>query len=245
MNVRTKFKCKQDKVAGTLREIYLIFVPDELNGPLPPACSWTSERKRCCSHESRIKLFYEASDRGVWSLGSRLVLKDRGPMGFPTREVQTTQFVQEKTSITVPTIVDSWEEDGHTLILMKRIPGESLHSAWPKLSTAEKENIAQQTAESLLQLRDLHSDRIQVFGGRPVYACFLFPGSNGYGYPHGPFATDDELWGEMERCLDKDVPEAARIRLRSRMPPATPYTFTHGDLTDQHHGQRWISYRHY
>jgi hypothetical protein len=49
----------------------------------------------------------------------------------------------------------------------------------------------------------------------------------------------------MERCLDKDVPEAARIRLRSRMPPATPYTFTHGDLTDQHHGQRWISYRHY
>lgn len=197
-----------------------------------PACSWTSERQRCCSYESRIKLFYEASDRGVWSLGSKLVLKDRGPNSFPTCEVQTTQFVQEKTSITVPTFVDSWEEDGHTLILMKRIPGEPLSSAWPKLSIAEKENIAQQTAENLLQLRDIHSDKIQGIGGRPVYSNFLFPNRKGYGFPHGPLATDDELWGEMEKSLHEDMSEAARIRLRSRMPPATPYTFTHGDLTN-------------
>lgn len=29
----------------------------------------------------------------------------------------------------------------------------------------------------------------------------------------------------------EDVPEKARQRLRERIPPATPYTFTHGDLT--------------
>ena len=36
----------------------------------------------------------------------------------------------------------------------------------------------------------------------------------------------------MERGLNEAIPEAMRIRLRRHMPPATPYTFTHGDLTN-------------
>lgn len=35
----------------------------------------------------------------------------------------------------------------------------------------------------------------------------------------------------MEKSL-QGVPQAARVRLRDRMPPAQPYTFTHSDLTD-------------
>ena len=42
---------------------------------------------------------------------------------------------------------------------------------------------------------------------------------------------DGELWSEMATALEH-VPETARERLRERMPPATPYTFTHGDLTN-------------
>ncbi|KAE8136586.1 hypothetical protein BDV38DRAFT_283798 [Aspergillus pseudotamarii] len=36
----------------------------------------------------------------------------------------------------------------------------------------------------------------------------------------------------MERGLNEATPGAVRIRLRRHMPPATPYTFTHGDLTN-------------
>lgn len=36
----------------------------------------------------------------------------------------------------------------------------------------------------------------------------------------------------MERRLKETVLEAARKRLRHCMPSATPYTFTHGDLTN-------------
>ncbi|KAL4886822.1 kinase-like domain-containing protein [Aspergillus karnatakaensis] len=201
------------------------------------ACSWTPERQKHCSYESHVNLLYSAGDRGVWSLGSNLILKDRASR-LPTFEVPNIQLVQEKTSIPVPTVVESWQEGTHTMILLKRIPGEPLSKAWPNLSTDEKESIAKQTAEYLQQLRDLQSDQIQALGGRPVYSNFLFHSRrpwvrNGpHAHHHGPLASDDELWAEMERGLGEDILEAVRIRLRSNMPSATPYTFTHGDLTN-------------
>ncbi|EEQ89145.1 hypothetical protein RJZ56_007805 [Blastomyces dermatitidis] len=194
------------------------------------ACSWTTERQKHCNYKSHVNLFYEAGDRGVWSLGSNLILKDRGAR-LPTIEVPNIQFVQEKTSIPVPTVVESWNEGEHTLILMKRIPGEPLSNVWPQLSTGQKEMIARQTAEYLLELRKLQSDNIQALDGRPVYSNFLFKDKDSE-LPHGPLASDDELWADMERGLKETIPEAARIRLRHCMPSATPYTFTHGDLTN-------------
>ncbi|EDP50757.1 hypothetical protein AFUB_070980 [Aspergillus fumigatus A1163] len=136
------------------------------------ACSWTSERQKYCNYKSYVKLFYEAGDRGVWSLGSNLILKDRGA-SLPTFEVPNIQFVQEKTSIPVPTIIESWEEDEHTLILMKRIAGEPLNKAWPNLSMDEKENIARQTADLILYkpLVAVQSIRISSF----LIKCLSFP----------------------------------------------------------------------
>ncbi|GKZ30558.1 hypothetical protein AbraIFM66950_009569 [Aspergillus brasiliensis] len=199
----------------------------------PPctACSWTTERQKYCSYKSYVKLFYEAGDRGVWSLGSNVILKDRGAR-LPTFEVPNIEFVREQTSIPVPTVIESWKEDEHTLILMRRIPGEPLSKVWSKLTTEEKESIAKQTAEYLQQLRGLQSDKIQSLDGRPVFSNFLFKNGNRFETPRGPFASDDDLWAEMERGLNKSLPEVARVRLRQCMPSAMPYTFTHGDLTN-------------
>lgn len=114
---------------------------------------------------------------------------------------------------------------------MKRIPGEPLSKAWSKLSTHEKEGIAKQTAEYLLQLRNLQSDKTQSLTGGPVYLDSLFRNKDTH-LSHGPITTHDELWAHMERVLNEAISEAVRIRLRQRMPPAAPYTFTHGDLTN-------------
>ncbi|KAL6230239.1 hypothetical protein BDW75DRAFT_248860 [Aspergillus navahoensis] len=184
------------------------------------ACSWTHERQKHCNYESYVKLFYEAGDRGVWSLGSNLILKDRGA-SLPTFEVPNILFIQEQTSIPVPTVVESWEEGQHTLILMKRIPGEPLSRVWPHLSADEKESIAKQTAEYLLELRKLQSDHIQALGGHQCSEV-----------PHGPLASDDELRADMERGMGESIPEAVRIQLRNCMPSAALHTFTHGDLTN-------------
>ncbi|KNG89852.1 hypothetical protein ANOM_001760 [Aspergillus nomiae NRRL 13137] len=166
------------------------------------ACSWTTERQKHCNYESYLKLFYEAGDRGVWSIGSKLILKDRGA-SLPTFEVPNIQFVQEQTSIPVPTVVESWEEGDYTLILMRRIPGEPLGK----------------------------SDKIQSLGGLPVYSNFLFKSKTSQ-VPHGRLVSDNELWADMEGGLKETIPEAARVQLRQCMPSALPYTFTHGDLTN-------------
>jgi aminoglycoside phosphotransferase len=193
------------------------------------ACSWTAERQNACHYYSGIKLFYGTSDRGVWSLGSQFILKERST-NPPNFEAQNIHFLKEKTSIPVPTIVKDWkEDDGRYFMLTERICGEPLNVVWPTLSTADRERIAKQTAEYLLELRELQSLQMQSLDGGPIYSAFLFP--NGYGVPHGPLSSDDELWGEMVKSLEK-VPEKACQRLRQRMPTAIPSTFTHGDLTD-------------
>lgn len=160
-----------------------------------------------------------------------MILKDRGPCA-PTPEVLNIHFVQGNTSIPVPTVVDSWDEGntGRTFILMRRILGESLSTAWPNLSAEEKDGIVRQTAEYLQQLRQLQSQKMQALDGGPIYSNFLIR-SQASDVPHGPLGSDDELWAEMERAL-QHIPEPARLRLRSRMPPAAPYTFTHADLTN-------------
>ncbi|KAJ4267578.1 hypothetical protein NW762_003687 [Fusarium torreyae] len=192
------------------------------------ACSFTPKRQKGCCYESHVKLFYEASDRGVWSLGSRLVLKERSASP-PNFDAENIQFLGENTTIPVPNIVEAWgEENGRYFIITKRVPGEPLSAAWGSMSSTAKDRVAKQVAEYLLQLRQLHSPRLQSLEGKPIYSAFLF--SSDFGVPHGPFDSDDELWEEMAKSLE-GVPQKARQRMRERMPCATPYTFTHGDLT--------------
>ncbi|PVH98629.1 kinase-like protein [Periconia macrospinosa] len=193
------------------------------------ACSWTSERQGSCRYDSHVKLFYGVSDRGVWSLGSNFILKERSN-NPPNFEAKNIRFLRENTTIPVPTIVEEWDEqNGRYFMLTKRIHGEALNTVWATMSAAEKEHIAKQTADYIFQLRRLHSPRLQSMEGQPLYSAFLFP--NGYGLPHGPLSSDDELWAEMAAAL-KSVPEKACQRLRERIPSAGPYTFTHGDLTN-------------
>lgn len=89
------------------------------------ACSWTPERQGQCRYNSNVKLFYGVSDRGVWSLGSTHILKERGNSP-PTYEERNLQLLKEETSIPVPTIVRTWREDDRCFLFMERIPGQPL-----------------------------------------------------------------------------------------------------------------------
>ncbi|RAH68124.1 kinase-like protein [Aspergillus aculeatinus CBS 121060] len=195
------------------------------------ACSFSPERQRCCNYESQVKIFYEAGDRGVWALGSDLILKDRGP-SCPTDENANIRFVKKNTTIPVPTVIAHHQEsDGHALTVMNRVPGESLSEAWSKLTDNQKENIAKQTAKYLLQLRSLQSDRVEGVDGRPVYDGWLYKEKGRHNAPCPPMMSDDEVWNGLAVHLDPAVPESARRQLRRYMPPTQPFTFTHNDLT--------------
>ncbi|EGY23432.1 uncharacterized protein VDAG_04870 [Verticillium dahliae VdLs.17] len=191
------------------------------------ACSWSVERQDACRYHSHVKLFYGVSDRGAWSVGSKLIVKERSTSP-PNFEARNIRFLRANTTIPLPPILKEWSEDGRYFMVNERVQGEPLSVAWPNLTDVERHRVAKQTANYLTELRQLHSPLIQSLSGEPVYSAFLFP--VGYGVPHGPLCSDDELWDELNKALER-VPERARQRLQERMPSSTPYTFTHGDLT--------------
>ncbi|MCJ1444186.1 MAG: hypothetical protein MMC23_004687 [Stictis urceolatum] len=193
------------------------------------ACSWTQERQEGCWYQSRVKLFYGVSDRGVWSIGSKLILKERSSKGA-NFEAANVEFIKEKTTIPVQTIIEAWSEDeDRYFLLARRVPGTTMCEAWPFLSEDDRERIAKQTADYLAQLRNLQSPMIESLGGKPVYDAFLFPGD--YENPSGPLGSDKALWNKIASSI-AHIPEKAQQYLKSRMPPAQPYTFSHRDLTD-------------
>lgn len=164
----------------------------------------------------------------MWSLGSQYVLKDR-ESNPPDYEPQNTRFLQDVTSIPVPSTVLEWTEpDNTSMRIVKRIDGESLEKVWPSLSETERHDIAKQTCSYLAQLRGLHSARIESLDHKPLFDSSLFAG--GDNIPHGPLTSDDELWNAMIGNITQ-LPDTVQNILRQSMPPATPYTFTHADLS--------------
>lgn len=167
-------------------------------------------------------------DRGVWSIGSQLIIKERS-IAPPNYEAGNLRFLKQHTNLPVPTVMKDWSEDSRHFIVNEKLAGQTLNIAWPRLSPDERRRIAKQTADYITELRKLHSPRIQSLTGEPVYSTFLFLA--GPTAPHGPFSSDQELWAELDKAL-VNVPKKARQRLQKMMPAATPYTFTHGDLTN-------------
>ncbi|KXG53444.1 Aminoglycoside phosphotransferase [Penicillium griseofulvum] len=194
-----------------------------------PACKWTPDQQRRCNYDSSVRLFYGASTRGYWSLGTKFILKERekDPRSY---EVINTHFIKENTTIPIHNTVQEWTEGKKYFQIVERVPGVPLEEIWSSIPQPDREKLAHQTSEYLGQLRSLHSAKMESLHGQPVYSAFLFPGQ-GYGGKHGPISTAEELWEEMAESLSDKVPEVVKTRLRDTMPSPYPWTFTHGDLT--------------
>lgn len=192
------------------------------------ACSWTPFLQNACSYDSNVKLIEGASDQGVWSIGSKLILKERGNRCANGIETRNIRFLKENTSIPVPTILTEWREDnGHYFSIEERLPGKPLNEVWSAMTDDDKAQVAKQTADYLQQLHELRSSCIQNVGGGPVYSAFLFGGD--LAVPHGPISSDGELWNELKKQLN-DIPKNVCHSLGWKMPTAAPYKFTHCDL---------------
>lgn len=195
-----------------------------------PACGWTASKQKCCSYSSHVTLFYGAGDRGVWSLGSDLILKER-PNLPPKIEVHNIEFLKQHTTIPVPSVLKEWVDDSNRyFILMDRIKGQTLEEVWSTLSGLQKGHIAEQVAEYIQQLRHLQSPAMQSLNGGPLYSSWLFLDAEGN--PYGPLRSDIELQDSLALAL-KELPRVVSARFKARLPVCTPYTFTHGDLNCQ------------
>lgn len=69
------------------------------------ACGWIPEKESRCHYTSHLKLFYGASIRGVWSIGSDAILKDRPEEGPKAKvEIETLQYLANYADIPVPRV---------------------------------------------------------------------------------------------------------------------------------------------
>ena len=194
------------------------------------ACGWTPEFQNQCMYSSHVKIFYGASQRGVWSIGSDVILKERPDKG-PKTEVITSKFLESHPGIPAPKILRDWVDgDGQYFVLTERMQGQTLEEAWSSLSDSQKTAIADQVVEVRSRLRSITSPSIQRVDGSAAYPGLLFSDLE----PHGPFHSDSELWDALVISLqispDKTPPQRALEILKKRMPKCQPYVLTHCDL---------------
>lgn len=194
------------------------------------ACGWTAEQQDQCFYSSHVKLFYGASRRGVWSIGSEVIMKERPDEG-PKNEVKTLQHLERYPEIPVPKILRDWvDSDGRYFVLQERIQGQTLEQAWPSLSESQKLAIADQVIGVLSQLRQITSKSIQSVDQSPCFPSLLFSDRDS----HGPFHSDLELWEAISLSLhnppEREFPHQALEGLKKRLPKCEPYVLTHCDL---------------
>ena len=191
------------------------------------ACGWTLDKEKRCHYTSHLKLFYGASTRGVWSIGSDVILKDRPDEGPKSKvEVKTLNHLATYTDVPVPKVLRDWvDRDGRYFTLNERISGQTLEEAWPSLSEPQKIDIADQVVKVRKQLRSVTSASIQCVDQSPCYPGLLFFDLE----PHGPFHSDQELWDALALNL-RHLPQQVLENLKKRLPECGPYVLTHCDL---------------
>ncbi|KAK3940148.1 kinase-like protein [Diplogelasinospora grovesii] len=160
-------------------------------------------------------------------------VRKRGESSLLRREVEAMNYVQRHTSIPIPTILevhlDDKSNDENSWILMQRLPGLQLGTAWPKMDGKARSETIRQLKSYLEQLHQL----------RPPGAGWIGSASGGPAYDHrlsnmstcGPFASvaefHDFLVAPVRQCPRPELVS----KYRSQLPDTYDVRFAHADLS--------------
>ncbi|KAL2430629.1 hypothetical protein ABEF95_012076 [Exophiala dermatitidis] len=154
-------------------------------------------------------------------------------------EARTMQYIASNTSIPVPKVYCSFQRrrksDGTTTtyVVMERIRGETLASAWPTLSASSRDKILLQLRHFVQEMRNLpapkREHKISNVDGGSLWDCRLVSGVDRF----GPFKDAQAFHLFLRNGLEKAPPELPEvdemIKLQAR--DWGPVVFTHGDLS--------------
>ncbi|KAJ3496897.1 hypothetical protein NLG97_g2317 [Lecanicillium saksenae] len=132
-------------------------------------------------------------------------------------ERRNLELVAQKTGVPVPHVYEYYTTSGFEHLVMEKMPGVTLESAWPTLSDRDREDIADQVARLVGQYRCLQSTSIDA---ALLNREALRPGlRNSFDF------TMERMKG-YTWCHNAVV----YIRLRCEALHNSPNVFTHGDL---------------
>ena len=184
--------------------------------------------------ENAPDISLEYGGRRIVGVGLHFVVKF-GP-GVNLLEVENMLFIRENTNISVPRIFALYSnpESGKNYIVVERIIGHTLLSAWPQLELSEKKSIVNTLQKYFEELRQLPSPKyFGSFGKRHLldeilWTCDPDPSIN------GPFDSEEELNEVMiQKYIYNGGPHYRAEYFRYCFPlifKGHEATFTHGDF---------------
>ncbi|KAJ5223571.1 phosphotransferase enzyme family protein [Penicillium chermesinum] len=179
-----------------------------------------------------ITLAYDG--RRVVGVGQHFVVKFGVYVNL--MEGENMLFVRENTNIPVPRVfaLYSHPSTGKNYIVMERIIGQSLLSAWPQITTSDKERALSELRRYFDELRHLPSPGyFGSFGSRPLLDD-IFWTKDPDPLVNGPFNSEKDLNEAMIRkYIYNNNPPIRAEYLRKCLPfvfKDHEAVFTHGDL---------------
>jgi len=159
------------------------------------------------------RIFEGGTGGGVWGIGDEFIFKAKGWKEDRQLEAVTMSFTAENfPSVPIPEVLYSWIDQAweRTFLITKRVHARTLNDAWPQLSLAQRQGIANEMADHCLTISRKTSSKLETVSGRGVLDYFLMgkpPFSNPTWLPMilGPF-TSAELRVYMSKISNKPVP---------------------------------------
>jgi aminoglycoside phosphotransferase (APT) family kinase protein len=168
----------------------------------------------------------------MWNIGSEYILKelpliDTFGDDYIGNDAATTKWLRENTTIPVVQEMKYWRDGNSHFFLMRRMPGESLQDAWPRLSIDEKKMYACEVIEYIAELRKHKAASPQTVEGALVRDTLL-----GSSRTSMMVIEDKETWWArvVQGFPDSNPAWLEKYKLRYPRQP-TQYVLTHGDLS--------------
>jgi aminoglycoside phosphotransferase len=150
------------------------------------------------------------------------------------REIEAMEYVRSRTSIPIPMILDksiSDDDDAESFILMKRIPGQQLQEAWPKMDENAR----------VRATHELHSYIKQLHCLRPPNPGWIGSCSNGPAYDHrldnistcGPFVSVSQFHDFLVAPVKNSPRPDWVTKYRNKLLDNHAIIFIHADLSGE------------
>lgn len=212
---------------------------------LCPACGWTTY-EQAFSYLPRVRIFHTRENAGLWSLGSKWLLKDQPNDDTLGNEYMTWKFLHEQPGHSIPLVKEMRRltdpEDPIQFTVISRAPGKPLASIWGTLSPEQKSGYRDQMVDILRQLRQFTAPFPQKVNGDKMDDSVLVCARL---HPPTCFKVgfSEQEWLENlsetlragisvleNQSTDEELIEKKLQELKDNFPSGPPYTLTHGDL---------------
>ena len=210
------------------------------------ACGWNTRNQKYSSYGPRVRVMHTRQNGGIWTIGTRWILRDEPNDRFLGNNYITLKFLHKQPDLTIPLPKEiqslSQTTDPIYLTLESRVPGDTLMEVWPTLSQEEKASYSRQLADAIRQLRRFTAPRPQKVDGSQLDDVVL--GMCQTSRPGNCFkigyTVDEWLDGlgadlriglsSVHKSADPVVIEEKFQELKANFPACEPYVLTHGDL---------------